>query len=143
MDGYGLSSGRLAQRVVARRRSSTCILLCVVPAHREMMMETTNRPWLDRLKHHLGTDGGDTNLPKSIDSLTDKTDKTPSKDSFVGFVGASTNGFEEEIAWRTAASRTCIPVHGPIWPPRIRNTSDCDTSGHCSLCGDVLPTDPA
>lgn len=46
-----------------------------------------------------------------------------------------------EVQWRLAAFRERIPAHGPIWPPRLRDTPLCDTPGHCSLCGDPLPTD--
>jgi hypothetical protein len=49
----------------------------------------------------------------------------------------------DAIVWRVAAFRARIPLRGPIWPPRIRNTPLTDTTGHCSLCGDALPTDPA
>jgi hypothetical protein len=48
-----------------------------------------------------------------------------------------------DIAWRVVAFRAVIPARGPIWPPRIRNTPLCDTPGHCSLCGDALPVEPA
>jgi hypothetical protein len=84
-----------------------------------------------------------TQRARELEARSGNTPDTPDTTSSVGFVGTSANGFEEEIAWRAAAFRARIPAHGPIWPPRIRNTSDCDTSGHCSLCGDMLPTDPA
>src|SRR5262249_43307260 len=53
------------------------------------------------------------------------------------------DGDNEAVAWRLEAFRARIPAHGPIWPPRLRDDPRCDTPGHCSLCGDVLPTDPA
>lgn len=46
-----------------------------------------------------------------------------------------------ELAWRIDALRGCIRAHGPIWPPKLRNIPQTDTPGHCSLCGDVLPSD--
>jgi hypothetical protein len=49
---------------------------------------------------------------------------------------------DAEVAWRVTAFRTRIPAHGPIWPPRLRDTPLTDTPGHCTLCGDALPTDP-
>lgn len=50
---------------------------------------------------------------------------------------------ESEVTWRWEAFRVRIRAHGPIWPPRIRDGPLTDTPGHCSLCGDALPTDPA
>ena len=99
-------------------------------------METTNRPWLARLKQLEAE-----NRAKHLLSLTDKTDTTPPIGGSVGFVGDSPKDFGREVAWRVAAFRTAIPARDPIWPPRIRDIEKCDTPGHCSLCGDELPTD--
>jgi hypothetical protein len=91
------------------------------------------RPWLAALKH-MHDDAADEQA--SVDSAirivsrTDKTDKSPTDEPTA------------DIAWRVAAFRDALPALGPIWPPRIRNTSLADTPGHCSLCGDQLPTDP-
>ncbi len=108
-------------------------------------METTKRPWLDRLKHHLSAapevESAYASVLETARTPTDKTDITPSVDSFVGFVGASGDAQEDEIAWRVATFRARIPARGPIWPPRICQTAECDMPGHCSLCGDELPTD--
>jgi hypothetical protein len=109
-------------------------------------METTKHPWLDRLKHHLSAvpeveNAGESDLETAM-TPTDKTDNTLLADSFVGFVGASSDAQDDEIAWRVAAFRTRIPVGGPIWPPQVRQTPLCDMPDHCSLCGDELPSDP-
>lgn len=50
---------------------------------------------------------------------------------------------EAVVAWRVALFRATLPQQGPIWPPKLRNTPKTDTPGHCSICGDSLPTDPA
>lgn len=106
-------------------------------------METNKRPWLNRLKHHLEASLDGANVPETPVAPTDKTDKTPSPERFVGFVGGSGETQEDEMVWRVAAFRVVLPIHGPIWPPKLRNTPQTDAPGHCSLCGDALPTEPA
>jgi hypothetical protein len=94
-----------------------------------------SRPWLAALKrihadaalpqvHEPATQRPDTNAD------TDTTDKSPSLD-------------EADVAWRVAAFRAAVPAHGPVLAPGIRNAATCDTPGHCHLCGDRLPRDPA
>jgi hypothetical protein len=89
--------------------------------------------WLERLKsrkqdHQAVALSGELQN-ENAHSSTDKTDKTSE---------GSTP--DPEVLWRVAAFRARIPSRGPIWPPRIRNTPLTDTAGHCSLCGDALPT---
>src|SRR6185312_11827507 len=100
---------------------------------------TTNRPWLERLKHHLATEHDAENVCKTNAARTDRTDNTPVENSIVGSVGDS----GDEITWRMAAFQARIPSHGPVWPPRICQRLECDVPGHCTLCGDELPQNPA
>lgn len=106
-------------------------------------MATSNRPWLDRLKHHLHSPFpmDDSTQAEMPESPTDKTDNTPTAYPFVGFVGESPTHFEADVTWRLAIFRARIPAHGPIWPPRLRDTPLCDTPGQCTLCGDTLSPD--
>jgi hypothetical protein len=107
-------------------------------------METTDRPWLERLKHHLDAVAvNDANPSNNLVPPTDKTYKTGILRGFAGFVGESDQANEEENTWRVEAFRERIPSRGPIWPPLIRDTADCDAPDRCGLCGDALSTDPA
>lgn len=132
-------------------------------------METTTnpRPWLDRLKRHLGRDPTvevalaamherNEEVPKGLESPTDKTDNTHAPKRFVGFVGDSPQDHgpvhepqpepeepresdEAAIAWRVEALRPCIAHLGLLDPIRLPPVRD-GVSPLCSqdpLTGDI------
>ena len=85
-------------------------------------------------------------LQTRVSTAPDSTSNILAVRTLIDSVSASDADQESrgsEITWRVAAFRAAIPANGPIWVPRIQNTAHCDTPGHCSLCGDVLPIDPA
>lgn len=73
--------------------------------------------------------------PGEISEISEISEKSPKAS-----VGGALAG---EVAWRLEAFCARLPTHGPIWPPRVRESALCDAPGYCSLCGDKLPTDPA
>jgi hypothetical protein len=75
----------------------------------------------------------DANLPLPVAATSAADPTTDDRD----------DAADPEMSWRVVAFRAVIPAHGPIWPPRVRETPLTDTPGHCTLCGDVLPTDRA
>ncbi|MGZ3673606.1 MAG: hypothetical protein ACXVCO_04795 [Ktedonobacterales bacterium] len=101
--------------------------------------------WLERLKHIRESTAEratceQEKVPKSEEGSTDKTDRS----ALPAHTAAATPiGNDSGVVWRVAAFRAIVPKRGPVWPIKIRSASQTDTPGHCSLCGDPLPTDDA